>query len=524
MSSNNVDLLNTSSLEPAPTRRNRIALLSVCLAALMFSLEISSVPVILPTLESVLHSDFKDIQWIMNAYTIACVSVLMATGTLADRFGRKRIFLISIALFAFSSLLCGLAWNTPMLIASRVFQGASGGAMLICLVAVLSHQFPQGAERSRAFCTWGVMLGIGLGFGPLIGGMIVALSDWRWVFWVHVLIATLTFFLAAIAVQESHDPKAGALDLAGIVTLSLAVFGLAFFVTQGSDTGFGSMSALAAMAVGLLSFATFVWVELRAQHPMFDFSVFRVRNFSGALMGSMGMNFSFWAFIIYLPIYFQSALGQDVTAAGVSLLAYTLPTLVFPVVGERIAMRYGPRIAIPLGLFAIGLGFMLMLAGSQLAHSHWLYVLPGCMIAGAGLGITNTPVTNTTTAAVSSTRAGMASGIDMSARMITLSINIALMGFLLVHGVQQHLQTALRDPVDAAALREMANGIASGNLQALYAQQAGAGAVTSPQALTDIAREALVHSFGGVMLYAAIAVWLLALGSFVIFSGRRPAR
>ena len=105
MSSNDVDLLNTSSLEPAPTRRNRIALPSVCLAALMFSLEISSVPVILPTLESVLHSDFKGIQWIMNAYTIACVSVLMATGTLADRFGRKRVFLISIALFAFSSLL-----------------------------------------------------------------------------------------------------------------------------------------------------------------------------------------------------------------------------------------------------------------------------------------------------------------------------------------------------------------------------------------------------------------------------------
>ena len=165
-----------------------------------------------------------------------------------------------------------------------------------------------------------------------------------------------------------------------------------------------------------------------------------------------------------------------------------------------------------------------MLAGSQLAHSHWLYVLPGCLIAGAGLGITNTPVTNTTTAAVSSARAGMASGIDMSARMITLSINIALMGFLLVRGVQQHLQTALHEPVDAAALREMANGIVSGNLQALHTLQADAGAITSPQALTDIAREALVHSFGGVMLYAAIAVWLLALGSFVIFSGRRPAR
>lgn len=521
MPSNDIDRSIASRLNLTIAHRNHLALLSVCLAALMFSLEISSVPVILPTLESVLHSGFKGIQWIMNAYTIACVSVLMATGTLADRFGRKRVFLISTALFALASLLCGLAWSTSLLIASRVFQGASGGAMLICLVSVLSHQFPQGAARSRAFSTWGIMLGIGLGFGPLIGGMIVALADWRWVFWVHVLIAALTFFLAAIAVQESRDPDAGTLDLAGIVTLSLAVFGLAFFVTQGSDSGFGSMPALAAIAVGLMSFAAFLWVELRVQHPMFDFSVFRVRNFSGALLGSMGMNFSFWAFIIYLPIYFQSALGQDVAAAGVSLLAYTLPTLVFPVVGERIAMRHGPRIAIPLGLFAIGLGFVLMLAGTQLAHIHWLYVLPGCLIAGAGLGITNTPVTNTTTGSVSSTRAGMASGIDMSARMITLSINIAMMGFLLVHGVQQHLQAVLSGPVDAASLREMANAVASGNLQAL---QAGAGAATSAQALADIAREALTHSFCGVMLYAAIAVWLLALGSFAIFSSDRSTR
>ncbi|MFA9284794.1 MFS transporter [Comamonas sp. SY3] len=511
----------TDRLPLTMARRNRLALLSVCLAALMFSLEISSVPVILPTLESLLHSDFKDIQWIMNAYTIACVSVLMATGSLADRFGRKRVFLISTVLFAVASLLCGMAWNTPLLIASRAFQGASGGAMLICLVSVLSHQFPQGAERSRAFSIWGIILGIGLGFGPLIGGLIVALADWRWVFWVHVFLAAFTLIPAAMAVQESHDPDAGTLDIAGIVTLSLAVFGLAFFVTQGAYTGFASVPALAAITVGLLSFAAFVWVELHAPHPMFDFSVFRVRHFSGALMGSMGMNFSFWAFIIYLPIYFQSALGQDVAAASVSLLAYTLPTLVFPVVGERIAMRYGPHIAIPLGLFVIGLGFVLMLIGSQLVHLHWLYVLPGCLMAGAGLGLTNTPVTNTTTGSVAHNRAGMASGIDMSARMITLSINISLMGFLLVHGVQQHLQAALPGAVDAESLRKMANGVASGNLHAL---QASADAGTSMPSLTGIAREALAHGFSGLMLYAAIAVWLLALGSAVIFFGGRPRR
>lgn len=135
--------------------RNTVALLAVCLAALMFGLEISSVPVILPTLEVSLQGDFSGIQWIMNAYTIACTAVLMATGTLADRYGRKRVFLYTIALFGVASLLCGLAWNTPILIASRFLQGASGGAMLICLVAVLSHQFPEGAERGKAFGIWG---------------------------------------------------------------------------------------------------------------------------------------------------------------------------------------------------------------------------------------------------------------------------------------------------------------------------------------------------------------------------------
>ena len=501
--------------------RNTVALLAVCLAALMFGLEISSVPVILPTLEVALHGDFSGIQWIMNAYTIACTAVLMATGTLADRYGRKRVFLYTIATFGVASLLCGLAWNTPILIASRFLQGASGGAMLICLVAILSHQFPEGAERGRAFGIWGIVFGIGLGFGPLIGGLIVAMSSWKWVFWVHVFIAALTLGLAIVGVRESRDPHARCLDLAGIVTLSLAVLGLAYFVTQGADKGFGSASALSVIAASAASFVLFLVVETRAAHPMFDFSVFRVRNFSGALLGSVGMNFSFWPFIIYLPIYFQSGLGQGAAAAGVSLLAYTLPTLVFPPIGERLALRYRPGIVIPAGLFTIGLGFFLMLIGSSIDQASWLTVLPGCLLAGAGLGITNTPVTNTTTGSVSRERAGMASGIDMSARMISLAINIALMGFLLVQGVLQHLQIALAQSADEASWRALANRIASGNL---HAANADAWVPVPPETLETIGRAALVHGFGWIMLYSGIAAWVLAVASFLIFSGRKTQR
>ncbi|EJM07267.1 drug resistance transporter, EmrB/QacA subfamily [Pseudomonas sp. GM102] len=490
--------------------KNNVALAAICLASLMFGLEISSVPVILPGLEAVLQADFKQMQWIMNAYTIACTTIMMATGTLADRFGRRRVFIISILAFGITSLICGVAQDVTVLIVSRFLQGLAGGAMLIAQVAILSHQFQEGRERSKAFGAWGIVFGMGLGFGPIIGGLIVAVSSWQWVFLIHVLIAIVTLFLVFVGVKESRDPQVRKLDTMGIVTLSLAVFGLAFYITQGPDLGFDSVQALVILAATVVSFALFLYAEKTHVHPMFDFSVFKIRNFSGALLGSIGMNFSFWPFMIYLPIYFQSGLGYDPVMAGLALLAYTLPTLVFPPVGERLALRYRPGIVIPCGLFTIGLGFMLMKFGSSLEQASWLTMLPGCLIAGIGLGITNTPVTNTTTGSVDSSRAGMASGIDMSARMISLAINIALMGLILSQAVYTQLKGQLPDTVDSAQVHLLAESIAAGNT------------VISP-ALSSVLpsaaiHDALTHGFGILMLYGGMGVWLLAAISIFIFA------
>ena len=193
----------------------------------MFGLEISSVPVILPTLERVLHGDFKEIQWIMNAYTIACTTVLMATGTLADRFGRKRIFAISVIAFRHHFSGVRLGANVMVLIIGRFLQGISGGAMLVSQDGRSLASVPRGTGSLRAFGIWGIIFGIGLGFGPIIGGAIVALSSWQWVFLVHVLIAAITWLLVFAGVQESKDPQAKKLDILGIVTLSVSVFCLA---------------------------------------------------------------------------------------------------------------------------------------------------------------------------------------------------------------------------------------------------------------------------------------------------------
>ena len=496
--------------------RDRAALAGICLASLMFGLEISSIPVILPILESTLPADFRALQWIMNAYTIACTAVLMATGTFADRYGRKRVFMATTAAFGVTSLICGLAQSAPVLIAGRFLQGMAGGAMLTCAIAIISHQFPDGRERGRAFTLWGVVSGVGLGFGPVVGGMIATLAGWQWVFLVHVPLTVLALVPAAVGIRESRDPQAKQLDLAGIVTLTLAVFGLAFVITQGAELGLFLSLGLAGLA--LASFTAFLFVEKRAPQPMFDFSVFRIRRFSGAIIGCAAMNFSYWPFIIYLPIYFQSGLGLGAEATGLLLLAYTVPFMVMPAISDHLLRRHGPQLVVPLGMLTMAAGFIALWLGSGVAEPSWSTVLPGALLAGIGLGLTNTAVTNTTTGAVPSNRAGMASGIDISARLIALAINIPVMGLILVEGIRRSLPAGLSGVLDASQLQALATSVAAGNLGALP-QSYPVLAAHDPSG-TGV-HAALVQGFGWVMLYGGISAGLLAVVSFVIFGGFR---
>jgi EmrB/QacA subfamily drug resistance transporter len=477
----------------------------------MFGLEISSIPAILPTLERVLGADFKQLQWVMNAYTLAATTILMAIGALADRFGRKRLFLISIAAFGIASLICGMTGNVGILIVARFLQGLGGGALLICQISVLSNEFRGARERAIAWSWWGVVFGTGLGFGPIVGGIVVAAMTWEWVFLIHVLLAALAFVLTAIGVHESKDPQAGSLDLAGMLTLSVAVFCLAFYITQGSTYGFRSPAGLSILGMSVLSSLSFLIVEKVSARPMFDFAVFRIRDFSGAIVGSSAMNVSYWPFMIYLPIWFHTGLGYDNVTAGMALLAYTLPTLVMPPIAERLSLRYQPGTVIPAGLAAIGGGFILMKLGTIAPSPDWLTMLPGCLLAGIGLGVTNTPVTNTTTGSVSSERAGMASGIDMSARLISLAVNIALMGLILMSGVLAHLKQSMPN-LDATDLQSLAERIAAGS------------DVIVPGLSRDAAHFALRNGFGWVMIYGTVSAWTLAVISALTFNFRRSTK
>lgn len=489
--------------------RKDLALVAICLSALMLGLEITSIPAILPLLEAALPADFRQLQWIVNAYTLAMSAVLMAMGTLGDRCGRKRVFLTGTLVFGVASLACGLASSALALISARFLQGLAAAAMLACQIALLSQQFPSGAERGRAFGYWGIVFGAGLGFGPLVGGALATLASWNWVFLIHVGLAAITVACALRGIEESANPAAKHLDLAGMLTLSLAVFGCVYLITQGPAT---ATAGWLGWGLSLGCLLLFVVIERRQAQPLFDFAVLRVRRFSGALLGASGMNFSFWPFVVYLPLYLQAVLGLDDLATGGMVLAYTLPTVLVPPLAERLLLRHGPGRVIPLGLGLIGLGFALLSLAVTLGAGQALALVPGCLLAGIGVGLTNTPVTNTATAALPAERSGMASGLDMSTRIIALALNIALMGAILLGGVAAHLAMAV-PALQRAEFDGLAAAIAAGNLGLAQAQAQGVDLA--------LARAALGQGVGWVSSYAAVCACGFALLSFGLL---RPAR
>lgn len=496
------------------SKENNAFLVAICLAALMFGFEISSIPVSLSTIEKELQGNFKDIQWIMNAYTIACTTVLMAAGTLADKYGRKRIFIINTILFCITSLICGLAQNMPILIAGRFLQGLSGGAMFICAIANLSNRFPQGKERTKAFSVWGVMVGVGLGFGPIIGSAIMSELNWRWIFLIHVPLALLTILLGIRFIMESKGSQSHPLDIGGILSLAVSVFSLTYYITQSSDAGFTSIKMSSILSLSVISFIVFLWIEKKSTYPMFDFSVFKIGSFSGAILGSIGMNFSFWPFIIYLPILFQVGFGYSVIFTGFCLLAYTLPSLVLPPLAEYLTFRYKARVVIPLGLFIIGSGFLLMWYGCVVENASWQTMLPGVLLAGIGVGLTNSPVTNTATNAVSNDRAGMASGIDTSARLITLAINIAVMGFILINGIFYNIKSFFPPDTDIQQLYFIAEKIATGSDMLTEEINMSAHNI----------KTALINAFGYILLFGGVGVLFLTLCSFWLLNSKQHTK
>lgn len=400
-------------------------LVVVCASVFMLLLDVTIVIVAIPTIQQGLHAGFSDIQWVIDAYALTLASVLLTSGSVADLFGRKLVFISGLAVFTAGSLLCGLATDPLMLILCRALQGVGGSMLFATSLALLAQNF-HGRERGVAFGAWGATTGIATGAGPILGGVITSGISWRGIFLVNVPIGLIAIALTAWKVEESKAPGARRPDLGGFAIFTAGLVGLVYGLIRASESGWGDTGTVTSLAAGGVLLLGFVVFERQIREPMLDLSLLRVPTFDGGLISAFCMNGSLFAVFVYIVLYLQDARGYSALQTGLVLLFSTGGTLVAATLAGRLSSQIPVRWLIGPGLFLVGIGQIVMsgLNGS----STWVDLAPGLAIAGIGTGLVNPPLASTAVGVVAPYRSGMASGINTTFRQIGIAVGIAAYG------------------------------------------------------------------------------------------------
>jgi len=387
------------------TTEGRWVLLATILGSAIASLDGTIVNVALPAIGEDLDAEVAGLQWVLSGYLLALASLILVGGSLGDRFGRKRVFLIGVGWFTAASLLCGLTPNLGLLAAARILQGVGAALLMPGSLAMIEATFVE-EDRGKAIGTWAGLGGIAIAIGPLIGGWLVEAATWRLVFLINVPVAALVFW-AARHVPESKDPNAApSMDIAGAVTAAAGLAAVTYALIEWSQT-----SAKLTGAVGVVTLVAFVLIEQRSAHPMLPLTLFRSAQFSAA----NGLTFMVYAALggalFLLVVDLQQVLGYTALTAGAALLPLTLIMLVFSARSGALASRRGPRAQLTAGPLIIALalaGMTRIEAGSDYVTG----VLPQVLIFGIGLALMVAPLTASVLAAVEVTHAGVASGVN----------------------------------------------------------------------------------------------------------------
>jgi len=404
-------------------------LLVVCLSVFMLLLDITIVNVALPDIQRDLGSSFEDLQWVVDAYALALAALLLASGSLADLLGRRRVFVIGLLAFVTASLLCGLADSPTFLNAARGFQGVGGAMMFATSLALIAQAFPP-HERGTAFGIWGATTGFAVAVGPLVGGALTDGLGWEWIFLVNVPIGLLTagITLARVPKSAERHPESR-IDWAGLVTFSAGLFLLVYALIRGNDDGWGSAKIVTLLIGAAALLAVFVAVELRRDQPMLDLRLFRVPTFTGAQIVAFCVHASMFSMFLYIVLYMQNVLGYSPLETGVRFLPISLLSFLAAPIAGKLAERFGVRPFLSGGLALVGIGLLLM-SGID-PDDDWTTLLAGFVVAGVGIGFINPPLATAAIGVVEPERSGAASGINSTFRQVGTAVGIAGLGAIL---------------------------------------------------------------------------------------------
>jgi EmrB/QacA subfamily drug resistance transporter len=414
------------------TRTQRWTLAVVCAATAMLMLDIAVVNTALSAIAADLDTGLGGLQWVVDAYTLPLAATVITAGSLADRFGRRRLFGIGLGVFTATSLLCAAAQSIAMLNAARVAQGLGAAVMFAVSLAVLSHAFPRPDQRMKALAAYGATMGGSFAVGPLVGGALTSGLDWRWIFLINLPLGLACLWIVRRFVAESSDPRAPRIDRAGLVALTGGLFLLVFALLRGNEEGWSSAAILAGFGGAAALLCAFVAIEARVAQPMLPLRFFRDPSFTGAQVAAFGISASLFAMWLYMTLYLQQILGLSAIEAGLVYVPGTM--LNFFVAGSMasVGQKLSPRVLIAAGLVLVGGGqALLTIVG---VDSSWWLFLPGLLVAMVGTGMLNPSVSQVALSSAPPEQSGLAAGVNDMFRQAGIAVGVAALGALVPAG------------------------------------------------------------------------------------------
>ncbi len=434
--------------------RARLVVLLICSSSLFITyLDATILNVALPTIQADLHASLAGLQWIADAYLLVIASLLLLTGSMADRFGRKRLFMIGLAGFSLGSLLCSLAPDTGSLVALRMLQALGGSMLTPVSLSIVRNTFTDPRERANALGIWSGIFGIATACGPVAGGVLVSASGWRSVFWVNVPIGLLMLAACWRYVPESRAPRPRRVDVPGQLLMIVFLGTLTYAVIEGPADGWTSGPIPLLFAVAFAALAAFVALERRRREPLLELRFFRSWPFTGASVIAVASFIVLAGFLFVITLYLQQAQGYSPLRAGLALLPATVVMAVAAPVAGHLTGRRGARIPLVASGAAMALGAVMLLRLDPGTSYPWLAA--AFAVLGAGLGLVNPPITEAGVAGMPPDRAGVASAVISATRQFGSVLGVAVMGAMLTSGYRARLATGVPS---AAALSAAARG------------------------------------------------------------------
>lgn len=404
----------------------RWVLLATVLGSSIAFIDATVVNIALPAIGRDLEADAAGLQWTVNGYALSLASLVLLGGSLGDRFGRRRVFLTGVAWFAVASLVCGLAPSIELLVAARILQGIGGALLTPGALAILEASFHPD-DRARAIGAWSGLAGVGGALGPFLGGWLVEIGDWRWIFLINVPVAALVLWVAARHVPESRDPAASrAFDVAGLLCGATGLGGLTYGFTAWPAEGPGDPVVLVSLAAGVLGLLAFLAAERRSAHPMLPLEIFRVRAFSGANAVTFLVYAANGGVFFLVVLNLQVVAGFAALAAGLALLPITILMLLLSARSGSLAQRIGPRLPMTLGPLVCA-GGLIWLSTAGAGASYAVDVLPPVILFGLGLSLLVAPLTATALGSLDDARAGIASGVNNAVARAAGLLSVAVL-------------------------------------------------------------------------------------------------